>query len=177
MKIQESIEQRLPVAMIDFYLQNNGLNIEWSIGDQSYGQINILPLEEIFGGTEWFANHDWTKINPYKNIILFTGEEEENYITIATKLRPIQIFSGTSGFVGLIINENQDFELYYSGSRGDIMKLPISIEKYLQLNIRLFGVDGWLEYYREGKEALIGGKKLVNEITAVYPDFKIEEFL
>lgn len=176
MKVQESIKQRLPSCIIDFYIQINGLNIEWSIGDKSYGQINLLPMEVVFGGTEWFRNNDWTKINDCKNIIICTGEEDDEYVAIASKLRPIEIFYGSSGFVGFIINENQDFELYYSSSRGNIRKLPISFEKYLQLTIRLLGIDGWLEYYRDGKDASVERNNLLDEITTVYPDFKIEEF-
>jgi hypothetical protein len=176
MKAQESIKQRLPPSVINFYLQLNGMRLEWNISDKSYGQINLLPLEEVFGGTEWFANNDWTKINDYRNIKICTGEEDTAYIAIASKVRPIELFFGSSGFVGFIVNENQDFDLYYSGSRGEITKLPISFEKYLQLSIRLMGIDGWQEHYSDRKDASITKDNLSDKIAAVFPDFKMEAF-
>ncbi|WP_130733226.1 SMI1/KNR4 family protein [Flavobacterium sp. J27] len=176
MKAQEALQQRLPEAVTSFYLQHNGLCVEWNIGNEIQGQINLLPLEEVFGGDEWFANNDWSKTNPYKKTVICSGEEEEEYIAIARQLRPLEIFDGSSGFVGFLINENNDFELYYSASRGDLLKLPISFEHYLQLNIKLVGIAGWLEFYRDGTEATIGDKKVMEQITMVFPDFRDETF-
>ncbi|MFD1163840.1 hypothetical protein [Hwangdonia seohaensis] len=175
MKAQESICQALPQPMIDFYAQINGLEIEWEINNIS-GNLNYLCLEEIYGGNEWYNENDWNKTN-YHNAIIWIGEDpNDEFYQISRELRPLEIFSGDSSYVGFRFSDANIFEIYYAFNRDELIKLPISIEKYLHLNIRLFGLEGWQEYYRSGKHAKIGEDYLIDHINTIFPDFKIEEF-
>ncbi len=175
MKAQEAIDTSLPKGVIDFYLQTNGLQIEWST-DNIHGAINLLPFEEIFGGEEYpKLNLDWDRTMHYPGIVL-TGEEDDEYIEIANKLRPIELFEGDSGFVGFIVNDEKGLELYYSSSRGNIVKLPISFERYLELSIKLLGINGWQEYYIYGEEAMVGKDRVIDTINEVFPKFDIKNF-
>jgi hypothetical protein len=175
MKGQEAMKVSLSELVIGFYLQTNGLKLEWEIED-IHGSISLLPFEEIFGGENCpKLNLDWDKTNHYGDTIC-SGEEDEDYILVASKLRPVELFEGDSGFVGFIVNDNKELELYYSHSRGELTKLPISFEKYLELSIRLLGMDGWQEYYVSREQARIGNSKLIDNIKSIFPDFQISEF-
>lgn len=173
MKASETLGKSLPKGMIELYAQTNGVELEWSKG-KSGGSINFAPLEEVFAGEHHYRYDDWTDTGIFKEVVWF-GEEDD--LDILQRLKPLELFNGSSDFVGFLVNANGEFELYYSFGRNDLIKLPIGLDKYIELSIRLLGLYGWQEYYLKDVDSIEAGVGLMEEIHQFFPDFKEEEFL
>lgn len=173
MRAQEAVGAKFPTSFIQFFLNYNDLEIAWSSKGLS-GELHFHGLEFAFGGESWYVNRNWNATN-YEQLIWF-GEEDEQYLVLLKKLRPLQYFDGSSNYVGFIVGSEGELELYYIYNRdGSYVRLPLSFETYISLNIKLLGLDGWLEYYLSGQETMIGDEKLFDSILRLYPDFNFEE--
>lgn len=171
-KASETLGRALPPGFVQLYAQTNGLELEWSKGTAG-GSIILPPLEEMFASEHHWRFRDWSDPEIFKDILWF-GEEDD--LEIFKQLKPLEQFNGSSDFVGFLVNENGDIELYYSYGRNDILKLPIGLDKYLELSFRLLGFYGWQTYYLRNLDTIDAGTEIVEEIQQFFPDFREEEF-
>ncbi|MBD2356005.1 SMI1/KNR4 family protein [Tolypothrix sp. FACHB-123] len=121
---------KLTPAMMDFYLQANGIRIYWELEEEvevlggrlAAGYIDLLPVQEVY--------KDW------KNIIYFDADDP------CKPLHPIDFFIGNA-CAALYLDGSSNPEVYYY-YRGEKMRpLGVDFEGYLNLLLKSRGFWYW----------------------------------
>lgn len=171
MKCQETLGVKFPDEILCFYSQTNGMELDWT-KQQFGGSINLMPLDKAISGKEAsvYDYDKWTKTDNHKENIGYIDAEDEAY-ELSQKLCILENFVGDSGLVGFLVSNQNQIELYYRLSRGNITKLNMSWVDYLNIHLELLGYWCWIQVKEEGIDGIGKDSSEYQSLTELFPEF------
>lgn len=159
----------LTPAMIDFYSQANGINIEWEKCEQkelpdgglAAGYINLLPVQDVFG--------DW------EDIIYFS--EDDPY----KPLHPLDFFIDEA-CAALYLDGSNNPQVYYHYLGEEMSPIGVNFEDYLKLLLKSRGFWYWQtaiyqpEYDNPYVSRSLEESNFTNIMPQLFPDFNLSDF-
>ena len=156
-------------AMIDFYSEANGIKIQWqkkeleeiSGGELAIGNINLLPVEKVFGNWE--------------GVIYF---DEDDCFKL---LHPLDFFCDEA-CAALYLGSSDNPQVYYHYLGEEMNPLGLDFEGYLRLLLKSYGFWYWQkaiarpEYCNLYVTTSIEERNFKKIMPQLFPDFDLSEF-
>lgn len=159
----------LTAAMINFYSEANGIQIQWerreqkeiSGGGLAAGYINLLPIQEAF--------KDW------KGIIYFRKNDKYK------QLHPLDFFVDEA-CAALYLDGSDNPEVYYHYLGEEMSPLGVDFEGYLKLLLKSRGFWYWHkaiaqpEYFNPYVPISVEERNFREIMPQLFPDFDASDF-
>ena len=145
-KIETTLQRELPADLLKFYFFMNGFTLSWQYlcpdtGETFYGNVNLLPLEDMFGVNHGIQVKEWNE-SLYKNIFWFDDSPDDE-IEVLKALRRLEMIEGVSWDVTIqFIDEEKDYALYL-WNRNECYRLEISFTDYIYSLSQTLGLHLW----------------------------------
>lgn len=185
-KIETILGWKLPGEFLAFYSQINGLRIDWThkglkINDRyPCSALHILPLEEVFGGSEPYKNRVWHD-TMWEGSVTMSNIMPDEILRFTKQCRPI-IFSATGDGIGVFIrlnHEKQDLDLYLATDE-DYYPLDVSFTGFFNSLIDVAGLNHWVvlnKYNRKMPQYLIKAYDPVKKfMKALFPGVELDDY-
>ncbi|MCD6065306.1 MAG: hypothetical protein K0S33_132 [Bacteroidetes bacterium] len=169
MKAQESLGFSLSDAVLSFYSQIDGLEIEWDLGTIS-GSINLLSIEQIVGGQNSLLMGIWGKDVVYKGTTESDVRELKGHFLL-------ERYTGDSGFTAVRFDTKHNPFISCATGRSDREETKMSWGEYLGIHVELMGLWHWLSVVTDGKEAKTGDDLIVDDIKKIFTGFDSKRLL
>ena len=144
--VEKEIDRKLPDAVIAFYLQINGLMIQWEINDQQiHGHTAVadgrfLTFYAAFGGTTAFnRSGDVDYFKNVRNDDLYATKEDKEF---SKQCALIYISEFTNVYINL---KDEDCNLW-SLVHGNFYPLKMNIQSFFSHFIEVLGLNYWAQF-------------------------------
>jgi hypothetical protein len=175
----ESMGVYLPDPIIEFYSACNGLTLNWDYSEKEegfsfYGWMNIVPIEQMFGGlTGDLDDYD----NPEKNFgLLYDDFTDDEQVERRRNLCLFENIEGDNAFVCLDYSIPSDPSITYV-SDFDNHSVSMPFEKYLGLLIDTMGMEVYrqMAILEENFDQNLFDYEAAKKLQEIFPWFNFDE--
>lgn len=149
-RAERTLGHALPDVLRAFYTEHDGMKLSWvAPGSGERGTVEIVPLEEMFGGREGRTG-EWDE-DAFEGDLWHEDYEEdldEDELAALKRLRPLEPRPWAT-----CLDYSEEPPALFLVDRWNLHPLGVSVAEYLEALVTCLGLQGWRAELRGTSEA------------------------